>query len=347
MQQNYSEMKYTAVVISGVGGPEVLQVIEREGAALQAGQVLVRVRYCGVGYTDVIMRSGYYPHAPKKMMPFVPGYELAGVVEAVGDGVVSVHPGDRVCALSVTRGYAEYAILEADELVSLPSGVSERDAAAMLLNYVTAYQMLHREAKVKPGQVVFATGASGGVGRALLQLGRLAGLTQYGLTSGRKASWVQQEGGIPIDYQREDFRQVLRQTYPDGIDAAFDALGGAYLWRCVQVLSRRGVLVAYGMTTAVRSGQARVGALLQSLAGLPMLRLMRGRERVRFYGITDLYRADKRPFLTDLQMLFSLLTEGKIQPHIGHEFPLTQARQANELLESGQAEGKILLRCSE
>jgi NADPH:quinone reductase-like Zn-dependent oxidoreductase len=340
-------MKYRAVVIRRVGGPEVLEMVERELPALAAGQVAVRVRYCGVGYTDVIMRSGYYPHAPKKLMPFVPGYELAGVVEAIGPEVSSVHVGDRVCALSVTRGYAEYAVLDADELVVLPPGVSEQAAAALLLNYVTAYQMLHREAGVQEGQVAFATGASGGVGTALLQLGRLSGLTLYGLTSGRKASWVEQNGGIPIDYQREDFQRVLRRAHPGGIDAAFDGLGGAYLWRCAQVLSRTGVLVAYGMTTAVSSGRAQVGALLQSLAGLPLLRLLHGRDRVRFYGITDLYRRDKEPFQTDLQALFSLLAEGKIQPHIGHEFPLAEARQANELLESGRAEGKILLRCSE
>ncbi len=322
-------------------------MVERELPALQPGQVAVRVLYCGVGYTDAIMRSGYYPHAPKKMMPFVPGYEIAGVVESVGAGVTSVRPGNRVCALTVTRGYAEYAVLDAEELVLLPAGVSEQAAAALVLNYVTAYQMLHREAKVQKEQVALATGASGGVGTALLQLGRLAGLVFYGLTSGRKARLVEENGGIPIDYEKEDFRQVLRQAHPRGVAAAFDALGGTYLWRCAQVLEPQGRLIAYGMTTAVQGGQARVGALLRSLAGLPLLRLFHGRERVRFYGITDLYRQDREPFLTDLQILFRLLAEGHIQPRIGQIFPLAEARQANELLESGRAEGKILLQCSD
>jgi NADPH:quinone reductase-like Zn-dependent oxidoreductase len=339
-------MTYRAVVISRVGDPSVLEVVEKELTAPQPQQALVKIQYCGVGYTDVIMRSGYYPHAPKKMMPFVPGYEIVGTIEAVGSDLMGFKKGDTVCALTVTRGYAEYAHLNQDELIRLPEGVNVADAAALILNYVTAYQMLHREAAVKQGQTAFITGASGGVGTALLQLGKLAGLKMYGLTSAKKAEAVRQNGGIPIDYGSEDFQKVIHQAHADGIDAAIDALGGKYLWQSSKTLNKTGRVISYGMTSVVKSGKTDFIALIQSFGGLQLLKWLRGKDRVRFYGITDLYLKDKKPLKEDLAILFDLLKTGKIKPQIAQIFPLTEARQANELLESGRMQGKILLKCS-
>lgn len=339
-------MRYQAVVISKVGDPSVLQVVEKELPQPSSRQVLVKVLYCGVGYTDVIMRSGFYPHAPKKMMPFVPGYEIVAVIEEVGKEVKVFQKGDIICALSILRGYAEFALLEEDELINVPDGLNEEEAVAVILNYVTAYQMLHREAKVKPGQAVFFTGASGGVGSALLQLGRLAGLKMYGLCSAKKVDLVRKNGGIPIDYEKENFVKIIKKDHPNGIDAAFDALGAKYLNQSAKALKKEGLLIAYGMTSVVKSGRTNFLALIQSFGSLKLLQWFRGKEKVRFYGITDLYKKDKKPLREDLAVIFQLLKEKKIQPEIAQVFPLEKAREANELLESGKFQGKILLKCA-
>jgi NADPH:quinone reductase len=340
-------MKYKAVEITKVGGPDVLQVVEKECPAPAPDQALVRVLYCGVGYTDAIMRSGHYPHAPKKMMPFVPGYELVGVIEACGSGLSGFQKGDKVCALTITRGYAEYALLRSDELIKVPAGQGDLETTAIVLNYITAYQMLHREARVQPGQTVFFTGASGGVGNALLDLGALIGLKMYGLCSSGKTAVVQEKGGIPIDYTKEDFVKAIREKHPQGIDVAFDALGGKYLGQCARVLKKGGRLISYGMTSVVRNGKTDLIGLVRSFGGLKWLQWRMGEDKVRFYGITDRYLQDKQPFKEDIALIFNLLRENKIRPAIGHVFPLTEARAAHELLESGKAKGKIILNCQQ
>jgi len=177
-------MKYKSVVLTKKGPPEVLQIIEKDLRPPQAGEALIRVLATGVGRTDIVMRYGYYPFAPKT--PFVPGYEIVGVVEAVGENVTRVEVGDRVAALTVHGGYAEYIYLNKDDLVKVSEALDPSQAAALILNYGTAYQILHRLARVKSGDQILITGASGGVGTALLQLGKLANLTMYGTASEKK-----------------------------------------------------------------------------------------------------------------------------------------------------------------
>jgi NADPH:quinone reductase-like Zn-dependent oxidoreductase len=338
-------MSYKAVAITKVGAPDVLQVVEKEMPVPGPEQALVKVLYCGVGYTDAIMRSGFYPHAPKKMMPFVPGYEIIGTISACGKDLKGFQPGDKVCALTITRGYAEYALLNHDELIKVPDGLDDQQAVALILNYTTAYQMLHRIAHVKVGQTAFFSGAGGGVGSALLELGKLAGLNMYGLCSTSRMDSVQKRGATPIDYTRADFRKVIKAAHPNGIDAAFDALGGKYLLQCASIVSKSGLLVSFGMTTVVSNGKTNLIGLIQSMGGLNWLQWRRGKDKVPFYGITDLYLKDKQPLKSDLNMLFQLLADKKLTPEIGHVFPLTEARAANELLESGKAKGKIILDC--
>jgi len=152
------------------GGPEVLQILELPVETPGPGQLRVRVRAAGVGSTDLIMLAGKYRYAPK--IPFVPGYEVAGVVEAIGAGVIGFEVGQRVAALTVYGGFAELLLREAEHFLPVADGVSDRDAAAVILNYVTAWQMIHRVAKVRPGQTALVTGAAGGVGTAALQLSR-------------------------------------------------------------------------------------------------------------------------------------------------------------------------------
>src|SRR5271169_2904175 len=188
---------YRAVMLTKKGGPEVLQVVELPVRAPAPSQLRVRVRAAGVGSTDLVMLTGSYLYAPK--IPFVPGYEAAGVVEAIGADVTGFEVGQRVAALSVYGAFAEVLVREAEHFVPIPDGVSDRDAAAVILNYGTAWQMIHRVAKVRATDTALVTGAAGGVGTAALQLLRLAGVKAYGAASAGKHATVRALGATPID----------------------------------------------------------------------------------------------------------------------------------------------------
>ena len=169
---------YHAVMLTKKGGTEGLQIVELPIEPPGPGQVRVRVHAAGVGATDLIVLAGNYRYAPK--IPFVPGYEAAGVIEAIGAGVAGLEVGQRVAALTVYGAFAEVLVREAEHFLPIPDDVSDRDAAAVILNYVTAWQMIHRVAKVASGKAALVTGAAGGVGTAALQLLRLAGVKTYG-----------------------------------------------------------------------------------------------------------------------------------------------------------------------
>lgn len=326
-------MKYKSVVMTKRGTPDVLQIIEKELNAPQTSEVLIKVLASGVGRTDVAMRYGYYPFAPK--IPFTPGYEIIGRVEAVGDVVSQFKEGDYVAALTVYGGYAEYITLQAEELVLLPPTLDPATAVALILNYVTAYQMLHRTARVKEGDKVLITGASGGVGSALLQLGKLAGLQMYGTASAQNHHLLTKHGAVPIDYKTQDFVAAIKQAEPEGLNFVFDGIAGKNIRAGFQLLKPGGQLIEYGYPSF--SGMLR--ALLQLKIGswLP-----NGRSG-QFYGITAQYRKDKRPFQEDLATLFELLAKGHIQPIIARQLPILEAARANWLLETENIPGKIVL----
>ncbi len=337
--------QYKSVIITKKGPPDVLQVVENELRPPAAGEVRIKIICTGVGFTDVIMRYGYYIFAPK--IPFAPGYEIVGVVDALGEDATGVSVGQRVAALTVHGGYAEYIYLPPEELVPVPDELAVAEALSLILNYVTAYQMLHREAQVQSGQTVLITGASGGVGNALLQLGQLAGLKMYGTASKQKHDLVAQLGGIPIDYRAQDFGEVIREREPDGIDAMFDAIGWNSAWRGYKVLQRGGKLVSFGQTASVQNGKANtVSGVVDFLLPI-VLNLVPDGKRATFYGITGLYRKDPMPFREDLPKLFELLAMKKVQPMIDSILPLTEAARANEMLERGEVRGKLVLMCAD
>ena len=326
-------MKYKSVVLTKKGPPEVLQIIEKDLRPPQAGEALIRVLATGVGRTDIVMRYGYYPFAPK--IPFIPGYEIVGVVEAVGENVTRVEVGDRVAALTVYGGYAEYIYLNKEDLVKVSEALDPSQAAALILNYGTAYQILHRLARVKSGDQILITGASGGVGTALLQLGKLANLTMYGTASGKKQHVLVEHGAFPIDYQSQNFVDVIRKMEPNGIDYVFDRVGGMNIQPGFQILRRGGQFVEYGYSGIFQF-------LIDNLR-LQFLNWLPNGKSGDFYGITATYRKDKGSITEDLLMLFSLLKEGKINPIIYQKYPILDAAKANELLESGEVIGKIVL----
>src|SRR6188768_4578010 len=195
-------MRHKRVIVTHYGGPDALRVIEEECPEPKDGEVRVRVLAAGVSLPDIMAREGIHPETPP--LPFTPGWDLIGVVDRLGNDVSGIEPSQIVAALPISGAYAEFVCLPQHELIPVPSGLDPAEAVSLVLNYVTAYQMLHRSATVRPGQRVLIHGAAGGVGSALLQLGRIAGLEMYGTCSARSAPAVSELGGIPIDYQQQD-----------------------------------------------------------------------------------------------------------------------------------------------
>jgi NADPH:quinone reductase-like Zn-dependent oxidoreductase len=332
------------VVVTHFGGPDVLQIVEEDPPEPRTGEVRVRILAAGVSYADLLMREGVHPEAPRP--PFTLGWDLVGVVDRIASDVRDLHVGQRVAALPITGGYADYICLQTRDLVPVPSDVDLADAAVLVMNYVTAYQMLHRCARVQPGQRALIHGAAGGIGTALLELGRLCGLRMYG--TGREADQgaIANLGATAIDFEHADFVKHVQR-----IDAAFDGIGGTHVWRSFRTLRRGGTVVAYGLTSTLRAGTLARGRR-HRLRGLPIIgllmiaaRLVPGRKKVLLYSVQQMKRRSPTFFREDLTRLFHLLRERRIAPVIAERLPLQEARRAHELLGNGAVRGKIILLC--
>jgi NADPH:quinone reductase len=343
-------MKHQRVVVTRYGGPDALRLIEETCPEPKRGEVRVRVIAAGVSLPDVMAREGVHPETPA--VPFTPGWDLVGVVDRLGDATSGNAPGQVVAALPIHGAYAQFICLPQSELVRVPSGLDAAEAVSLVLNYVTAHQMLHRCAKVRSGQRVLVHGAAGGVGTALLQLGRIAGLEMYGTCSARTAPAVADMGAIPINYQHEDFVEEIERLARGGIDAVFDPIGGNHLWHSRKALRVGGCVVGYGLRPSMRGdglasgrpgGRQRFHGTAHFALYIAAGWLLPGRKRVIPYSIQTLKRLKPDFFRDDLIALFELLRQKKIKPLIAQRFPLAEARQAQELLAKGGVTGKIVL----
>jgi NADPH:quinone reductase-like Zn-dependent oxidoreductase len=258
-----------------------------------------------------------------------------GTVDAVGDGVAGATVGDCVAALTVVGGYAEYIWLREELLLAVPEGLDPAEVAALMLNYIVAYQTLHRSAGVKSGDRVLIIGASGGVGTALLQLGKLAGVRMYGLASPGKHGVLREYGAIPIDYHTQDFVDVIRQAEPEGLDAVFDGMVWGYVDRGFSLLRRGGIWVQYGNPLSFTG-------LLRLLGNLALFNLRPDGRTLKLYGTTT-SKLGRGRYLEDWAALFRLLEDQRIAPIIAARFPILEAAQANALLEEGGIIGTIVL----
>lgn len=326
-------MKYKSVIVTKRGGPEVLQVIENDLRTPSVGETRIKILATCVCLPDVQARYGNTPFSPK--IPFVPGYAIIGIVDALGEGVTKATVGDRVAALIGYGGYAEYIFLGEEKLILVPTTLDPAEAVTLILNYIVAYQTLHRSAKVKAGDKVLIIGASGGIGTAFLQLGKLVNLSMYGIASKSKHNILTEYGAMPIDYHTQDFVEVIRQAEPNGLDAVFDGMGGDYFERGFSLLRRGGKLVGYGNPLSF-------SRMLHLLGQVILFNLLPNGKSAKYYG-TCVSRFNKRPFMEDWATLFKLLEEGKIKPIIAEKFPILEAAKANELLESGQVTGNLVL----
>lgn len=344
-------MKNNRIVITARGGPEVLKMIEEDLPEPRPGEVRLKVLVTGVAFADVLMRYGMYPGTPP--VPFSPGYDVVGVVDKISDGDVQFNVGDTVTALTMFGGSSRYLCVRADELIPVPESVDPAEAVSLVLNYVTAYQMIHRIARLQAGQNVLNHGAAGGVGTAVLELGKLAGLRIFGTASKGKHDLVSTLGGIPIDYRADDFvTRVLQMTLGKGVDAAFDAIGGSNWWRSYKTLRTGGKdpggkLIGYGLSSVVEHGRPSKFKGAASFALMGLLGMLPDGKTARWYSITTEKKHHPEEFREDLAHLLVLLRDAKIHPQIAERLPLGEAQRAHELIENARVAGKIVLLCQE
>jgi NADPH2:quinone reductase len=347
--QGFANMRNKRVVVTQYGGPEVIATIEEEIPIPKAGEVRVKVLAAGVGLPDVLAREGVHPETPR--VPYTPGWDLVGTVDRLGEGVTGFVLGQTVAAMPIHGCYAQYVSLPPRKLVPVPVGLDPAEAVALVLNYVTAYQMLHRSAKARPGQQMLIHGAAGGVGSAMLQLAKLAGVQMYGTCSAEGSAVVRELGGIPIDYKTADFVKEIHRLTGDGVDAVFDGIGGDNLWRSRDALREGGRVVSYGFQSKMRGGrkasrtEGRHPVRESAELGWYIIRNLfkPGRKGMVPYSIQWLMRFKPAWFRQDLLTLLDLLKQGKIKPLIAQRLSLDEARRAHEMLGEGGVLGKIVL----
>lgn len=336
-------MSYKRVIITGFGGPEVLKI--EDVAALpepKPGEVRVRVLVTSAAFTDVMIRKGMYRDVKEKP-PFSPGYDMVGVVDKLGEGVTRFKVGQRVADLTVIGSYSEYICLPESRLTPVPDGLDPVEAVSLILSYVTAYQMLHRIAKVKKGQQILVHGAGGAVGTAMLQLGRLLDLEVYGTASKSKHELITRLGATPIDYKSENWVEGLRNLTGNGVDAVFDPIGGDNFKKSFSTLRQGGILVAYGFYNAV---MGKGGSIPLDFVRLKLWNILPNGRTTAFYSIGALRQKQPDWFSEDLSKLFDLLMQGKIKPVIAARMSLMDIKRAHELIERAEVQGKIVLTVS-
>ena len=332
------EQRNRVVQVSRFGDPERLEVVDAHLPTAGPGEVRVRVLASSLNYTEVLIRRHLYPQTMRLRPPFVMGYDVVGAIEQLGEGVHDFQIGDRVADMTVVGSNAEYRTLRANDVARVPVGVDAAEAAALILSWTTAYQLLHRAAKVQRGQFVLVHGAAGAVGQALLMLGRLAGLELWGTVRGEHMALVRELGATPIDYQHEDFTRVV----PDGFDVIVDGVGEDGYRRSYAALKPGGLLCAIGFSASVQA-QRRMLPIMMEIARLYLWRLLPGGKRARFYSVNAMRARHPTWFKEDLEQLFGLLATGAIRPRIAERISFEEVADAHRRLEAGGLEGKLVL----
>jgi NADPH:quinone reductase-like Zn-dependent oxidoreductase len=335
-----------AIWIMKHGGPEVLAVRETPDPRVLPGQVKVKVAACGLNFAEVMARQGLYPGAPRP--PSIVGYEGAGTIAEVGPGVDPARVGQRVLYMSTFGGHADPVVVGEDRVFAIPDSMSFEDAAALPVNYVTAYHMLFQLARLRPGESVLVHMAAGGVGTAVLQLCRtVPEVMTYGTASQTKHDYVRAQGcDHPIDYHSCDYAaEVMRLTGGRGVSLVLDALGGADWRKGYALLRPTGVLIAFGLANVNAGGKRNLLRAAGQLARMPRfspMKLMNENRGVIGCNMGTLL--GEIPLITaHVRALIALYAAGKIKPHVGASFPFERAADAHAELEYGKNRGKVLL----
>jgi NADPH:quinone reductase-like Zn-dependent oxidoreductase len=325
------------VLLHKFGGPDGLAVVERPVPEPGTGEVLVKVLAASVQFTDVMLRKGQYPDLKAKP-PLVLGYDLVGEVVKVGPGVVSPAVGQRVADLTMTGSYAQYRTLKVDRVAVVDAALDPAQATTVTLSWMTAYQLLHRDARVQKGQRLLVIGAAGAVGQALVALAKVAGCEVWGAARGRHADLVRALGATYLDSDRADYSDALT----GGFDAAFDGIGEQGFSRTWRALGPRGHLSAFGVSSGIQRN-ASILRLGFWLAKLWWWNAFSGGRSTSFYSITTMRRKHPDWFVADLGQLLGMLKRGEILPRVAERIGLDAVADAHMRIERGGLEGKIVL----
>jgi NADPH:quinone reductase-like Zn-dependent oxidoreductase len=309
------------------------------------GQALVELLATGVSFAEQGMRRNRYPGQPK--FPFVLGYDLVGTVTAVGPHVDPTLVGRRVAAVPRTGGWTTHALLDARTLVPIPDGLDPGEAETVVVNGITAWQMLHRKAHVRAGQTILVHGANGGVGTTLVQLARHAGIRVIATASPRHHDALRQMSAEPIDYNDPNLAARVRALAPGGVNAVFDHLGGPSFKRSFDLLAPGGTLVAYGFAAQRDDTTNPILTYLRVSAQLGLWTLQPNRRRALFYNFWGASRITPKRFrrrlASDLTKVLSLLADGALTAQVAARIPLAKASRAMTLAESRTVLGKVIL----
>jgi NADPH:quinone reductase-like Zn-dependent oxidoreductase len=334
----------TEIVLPGVVAPEGLQLRTSPVPEPAAGQVVIRMEAAGVSFAEQQMRRGRYYDQPP--FPFVPGYDLVGTVAATGPGADPALLGQRVAALIKVGGWASHVLVAAADVVPVPPGLDPAQAETVVLNGITAWQMLHRKAHVTSGQTILVHGANGGVGTILVQLARLAGTRVIGTASPRNHDMLRDLGVIPVDYHA-DVAAAVREIAPGGVDAVFDHLGPDSVPASWRLLAPGGTLVAYGSATTRDDTGWKQLPVLKILARVLAWNALPNGRHAYFYNVlagrrlaTTRFRAE---FRHDLTQVLQAMADGHVTAQIAARYPLAQAADAMRLAESRTIAGKVIL----
>ncbi|MER5384607.1 medium chain dehydrogenase/reductase family protein [Streptomyces sp. NPDC002688] len=333
------------VVLPGKVEPEGLEI--RHGAVPVAGpgQVVIRMEATGVSFAEQQMRRGRYYDQPP--FPFVPGYDLVGTVLTTGHGVDPGLAGTRVAALVKVGGWASHVRVEAADVVPVPDGIGAAEAETVVVNGITAWQMLHRKARVRSGQTVLVHGANGGVGSVLVQLARAAGVKVIGTASARHHDALRERGVTPVDYRTENVAARVRELAPGGVDAVFDHVGGRSAVDSWNLLAPGGTLVAYGSASTRDDTGSKQGPVLKLLGRVLLWNTLPNGRRAYFFNVWAGRALSKNRFRArlraDLTQVFTALQRGDVTAQIAAQLPLTQVAEALRLAESGTVAGKVVL----
>jgi len=326
------------------GPPEVLELREAPDPEPGPGEARIRVAYAGINFADLMARRGMYPDAPR--MPFVPGYEVSGAVDAVGAGVGTDLLGRRVISTTRFGGYSDVVCVPAEQALPIPDSLGDREAAALPVNYLTAHHMLVTLCGVRTGETVLVHAAAGGVGSAAIQLCKIAGARVIGTASPPKHAFLRSLGVDPVDYRRKDWPRAVRElTAGRGVDIALDAVGGASFRRSYDLLAPTGRLCCFGVSAMVhgeRRGVARVLRVLWEMPRFRPLRLMNDNRGVFGINLAHLWRERER-LGGQLRTLIGHATAGRIAPLVDGAFPFERAAEAHRRLDSRASIGKVLL----
>ncbi|MFF1817528.1 medium chain dehydrogenase/reductase family protein [Kribbella sp. NPDC058245] len=332
----------TEVELPGIVEADGLQLRRRETPEVGPGQALVRMEATGVSFAEQQMRRGKYYDQPP--FPFVPGYDVVGVIESLGSGDSGFTVGQRVAAVTKIGGWADRLLINTADLALVPDGVGAEETEAVIVNGVTARRML-AIAKVRRGDTIVVLGANGGVGSLLVQLARHAGAQVIGVVSKRHFPYVRELGAIPVD-RSVDVLAAVRAIAPNGVQAVFDHVGGPEIRKSWSMLGRGGSLVSYG-TAATRDqeGNARL-PVLALIGQLLLWNLLPNGKSATFFNLwagrrrLAKHQAEMR---TDLEAVFGQLAAGDITARIARAFPLSDVADAVRYAESGSAAGKVVI----